>query len=287
MDITEKKLYASNAEDVDIRLNLIAVYRDVITECFTEDFASKREQSDQRQYNRQNDFYGLVHVARGACIVKTKTKTFPLQENDLLFVRRYESLQFENNVEGSLIFNLWFNLYKFDLPVNRVFFLPATEEEDQTVLRIISLLKEKNYISTALGNSLALTLLLEYCKNLGILESTSDKNKQLIEASLQYIDKHLSDETLSVSEVAAQFYICTKHFSNLFYRFMSISPKQYIIKARFEKAMYYLANTDKSVSKIAQELNFSSSAYFIHSFHRHFNITPMQYRTSCRQKTED
>ena len=55
-----------------------------------------------------------------------------------------------------------------------------------------------------------------------------------------------------------------------------------MITRRIDESKYLLAETDLSLSQIAQLLGFSSLSYFSQVFHRTQDISPKEYRQSQR-----
>ena len=72
------------------------------------------------------------------------------------------------------------------------------------------------------------------------------------------------------------------YLSHSFKREYNISPINYMISRRIEESKYLLAETDLSMSQIAQLLGFSSLSYFSQVFRRTQSISPMEYRKSTR-----
>ena len=73
------------------------------------------------------------------------------------------------------------------------------------------------------------------------------------------------------------------YLSHAFKREYGVSPINYMISRRIDESKYLLAETDLSLSQIAQLLGFSSLSYFSQVFHRTQGISPKEYRQN--QKT--
>ena len=56
------------------------------------------------------------------------------------------------------------------------------------------------------------------------------------------------------------------------------TPFEYLIEYRIEIAKKLLKSTKLSMTEVAQETGFSSSAYFSKIFKRECNMTPLEYR---------
>lgn len=111
------------------------------------------------------------------------------------------------------------------------------------------------------------------------------KNRQCA-AVKQYIDQHFK-ETLTLDQLAEMVHMNKYYLSHTFKKEYGVSPISYMITCRVEESKYLLAETDLSISQIAQLLNFSSPSYFSQVFHRSQTISPIEYRAGTRslQKT--
>ena len=72
------------------------------------------------------------------------------------------------------------------------------------------------------------------------------------------------------------------YLSHVFKREYGISPINYMISRRIDESKYLLAETDLSMSQIAQLLGFSSLSYFSQVFRKTNGISPMEYRQNSR-----
>ena len=95
----------------------------------------------------------------------------------------------------------------------------------------------------------------------------------------RYIDLHFK-EALTLEQLAEDAHMNKYYLSHAFKREYGISPINYMITKRIEESKYLLAETDLSMSQIAQLLGFSSLSYFSQVFRRTQATTPMEYRQS-------
>lgn len=93
----------------------------------------------------------------------------------------------------------------------------------------------------------------------------------------RYIDQHFK-EALTLDQLAEKGHMNKFYLSHAFKRVYGSSPINYMISKRIDESKYLLAETDLSMSQIAQLLGFSSLSYFSQVFRRTQNITPMEYR---------
>lgn len=91
---------------------------------------------------------------------------------------------------------------------------------------------------------------------------------------LDYIDAHLGNEvTLAELVDISQF-----HFGRLFKRSLGLSPYQYLLQQRVERAKTLLKCTDKPIVAIALECGFNSQSHLGRKFRQLTGITPKAYR---------
>jgi AraC-like DNA-binding protein len=97
----------------------------------------------------------------------------------------------------------------------------------------------------------------------------------------RYIDLHFK-ESLTLDQLAQEAHMNKYYLSHAFKREYGVSPINYMISRRIEESKYLLAETDLSMSQIAQLLGFCSLSYFSQVFRRSQNISPMEFRQSTR-----
>jgi AraC family transcriptional regulator len=140
-------------------------------------------------------------------------------------------------------------------------------------------LGSKLYIES-LSNILAIHLIRQYTAakpHLPIYEGGLPQ-RQLIQV-LDYIHAHL-DRNIKLSDLAALLDLSQFHFSHLFKQSIGISPYQYSIQQRIERAQQLLKQTDRSITEIALECGFNSHSHLSKQFRQLVGITPKAYRSS-------
>lgn len=68
------------------------------------------------------------------------------------------------------------------------------------------------------------------------------------------------------------------HFLRVFAQVVGMSPRQYLLRCRLERAAVRLQTTRESVSDIALESGFNDLSSFERLFKRHFSLSPRLYR---------
>lgn len=97
--------------------------------------------------------------------------------------------------------------------------------------------------------------------------------------TLTYIDRNLSSP-LSLDSLAGQACLSKFHFSRLFKQHIGLSPKQYCVCRRIEKARVLLGMPDHTISLTAYRLGFNDVTEFIRQFKKFVGVTPGVYRKS-------
>jgi AraC family transcriptional regulator len=92
-----------------------------------------------------------------------------------------------------------------------------------------------------------------------------------------YIDANL-DATLTIAELSEVLNLSPHHFSELFRRTIGLTPHQYVLKMRIERAMVLLQRTHQPIVTIAQQVGFQTQSHFTRIFRQHTQFTPKQYR---------
>ncbi len=111
--------------------------------------------------------------------------------------------------------------------------------------------------------------------------TTEFKHKGLTRTQLQqvldYIQTHL-DRDLSLAELAETLNLSPTYFATAFKQAIKVSPHQYVIQQRVERAKLMLSKTDLAISDIALQVGFSSQSHLTQQFKRLTGMTPKQIR---------
>jgi AraC family transcriptional regulator len=128
-----------------------------------------------------------------------------------------------------------------------------------------------------MANALAVHLLSRYSTRTPIIQNNSEGlQKQKLKQVIAYIDEYL-DRDLSLAELAAIVGLSTYHFARLFKKSTGISPHQYHIRCRVERAKQLLLAHELTIADIAQAVGFASQGHLNYHFKRFVGITPKAF----------
>lgn len=118
--------------------------------------------------------------------------------------------------------------------------------------------------------------------NQGVYDPREDER---IKKILAYIQESYG-EKITVEGMAQKAHISQRECYRLFQKGLDMSPVEYVISYRLQKAQEQLLESDKSILDIAVETGFGTSSYFGKIFRQSYGITPKEYRKLYRRGQE-
>jgi AraC family transcriptional regulator len=98
-----------------------------------------------------------------------------------------------------------------------------------------------------------------------------------LQQALGYINEHLAED-LSITAIADVLEMSQYYFSRLFKQSTGVSPYQYVMQQRIDRATYLLRKTSLSVAAIALQVGFANQNQFTIQFRKFIGLTPSNYR---------
>lgn len=102
---------------------------------------------------------------------------------------------------------------------------------------------------------------------------------------ISYIQNNLSKD-LPLAILAREAHLSKYHFCRTFKKYVGMSPRQFILHLRLERAKSLLVKEDFNISLAAIEAGFNDLSNFNKEFKRHIGVTPTTYRNTRRFKTQ-
>lgn len=156
------------------------------------------------------------------------------------------------------------------------------KEIDQLSERIVLEEAENRYAKDLMVHTLMVELMIILSRAIRgeweeSLRVKNGKAKELVAIAKQYMDENF-DQGITVSEAAAYVFLSQGYFTRAFRDDTGISPMNYLMKKRIEKACKLLQNNEIKVSAISLQSGFSSPQRFNVAFRKQMGMTPMEYR---------
>jgi AraC-like DNA-binding protein len=130
----------------------------------------------------------------------------------------------------------------------------------------------------SLTNALAVHLLRRYAACRPPTGAWSGGLSRLkLRRTTDYIEAHLEHELL-LTEIAAVARMSPAHFARLFRRATGLTPHQFIIVRRIERAKRLLTESRLPIIDIGRQVGFTDQSYFTAVFRKYVATTPKAYR---------
>ena len=194
-------------------------------------------------------------------------KVLHTKPGDVLFIPANLPYEVDYSTSESIVVNM----ESCDYPYPEKFNL---QEGSGVALMFSLLLKEwDTYHSANRAKSTIYNILEkigEYC--------AEDTENSTLNKCIHYMDAHFCDPDLDVKRVCEAGFISRSNLYRLFLSRFGISPKQYIIKQRLNKALKLLVGEEYSVKEISSLCGFSDDKYFSRIFKEKYGYSPSKLR---------
>lgn len=130
----------------------------------------------------------------------------------------------------------------------------------------------------SMATALSVHLLRRYSvRQQQIKNYTGGLPKYRLREAVNYINENL-DHNLTLAEVAASVQMSPHYFASLFKQSTGLTPHQYVMKCRIDKAKQLLLKRELTLVEICQQVGFQSQSHFTRVFREHTKTTPKVYR---------
>jgi AraC family transcriptional regulator len=93
----------------------------------------------------------------------------------------------------------------------------------------------------------------------------------------EYIDANLEDD-LSLADIAAVAELSQYHFARAFRRSVGVTPQQYVMQQRIERAKQLLADAELPLVEVSLRTGFKNQSHFTTLFRKFTSLTPKTWR---------
>ncbi|HEY9196452.1 MAG TPA: AraC family transcriptional regulator [Mucilaginibacter sp.] len=89
------------------------------------------------------------------------------------------------------------------------------------------------------------------------------------------------NQNITLDELADHACLSVNHLLRTFKQAFGVSPHQFLIQLRLQRAQLLLKSTDYSITEVVGLVGFECPSSFIRLFKTHYKITPLKYRQSA------
>lgn len=107
-------------------------------------------------------------------------------------------------------------------------------------------------------------------------DTPDPKHLNRLRSIMSYVQAHYTEE-ISLDDIAAHVNICKSECCRFFKKHMKMTIFDYLLSLRIQNSIPLLMNGE-TVTKIAETVGFSTSAYYGQIFKRYMGCSPSQYR---------
>ena len=122
-----------------------------------------------------------------------------------------------------------------------------------------------------------LQFILEMWKKGLVVENDTSGRNTVEKEMVSYIQQNYTG-TISLKEFGEQFHLSEKYISRYFKEHFHITLSQYVTYLRLEHAKQLLQDTDIPITEIAMQSGYQNVSYFIRSFKKTYEVSPLKYR---------
>ncbi len=246
------------------------------------------------------DFYGISYMVSGDRLIYSPTFTTIAQAGDMVFIPKnvyrrtsyisnepYERIliKFSDSMIEELLRTIGVTKFEELCQEHVIRFDKSTQTEIYGILREM----EKEWNSYNEYSELLLKGLLNKLIITGlrkrIISGTNminwEKKHDCLANAIKYIKIHLRNNP-SLEETAAHINISSSYLSKLFVNRLHTPYSAFVLNEKIALARKLLVESKLSMTEIAFESGFSSSAYFSDCFKRVMGTAPLQYRKQNR-----
>lgn len=102
-------------------------------------------------------------------------------------------------------------------------------------------------------------------------------NEMYVWYAMDYMKSHYS-EKIKISDLADYIGITRGYLTDSFKKFIHLSPQEFLLQLRMDRAVELLRDTELPVHKIAGQVGYDDPLTFSKRFNQRFGMSPTQYR---------
>ena len=252
-------------------------------------YCGKREKTINHVYGPEiRNHYLFVFVKKGNAVLHGENGDISFGDHDMLVMFPEKRVHYHALTEWSINYVGLYGKAVDDMMTqmgvtaeNPIIHINCFDE----IFKIFSDIYNISILPQSYKNDLEITkLIYEFFIHL-FSNQKNLSNIDLVYAAVRTIDLNYNS-SIKITDIASRFYITPVYLGKIFKERIGISPKQYIIKKRIERAKELLANTNLAVNEISNSVGYTDQLYFSRIFKVHCKLSPLEYRKNQKLNTD-
>lgn len=251
----------------------------------------------------RHENYETVYMKKGYAVFEIAGQPVPLGPNDIIIIKPMQyhkfivksesgcefivlNFKFENKIDGE------YSEVPLEDFLNFVssretgpYITLKVSQKNEIVVLLNRILKERDNVepgSEFLNYLLVMELFVLLSRALKMewensIKTKSPKLKELIGIAINFIHTNF-ERDISLGDIAKFVFLSPSYFTRAFKEETGMSPINYLLKIRIERAKELLTDTGLKISDIALNVGFSNQQRFNEMFKKFTCLTPLQYR---------
>ncbi len=136
---------------------------------------------------------------------------------------------------------------------------------------------EASFDDTPAGKTKCISLIFEMFSFLFENSNTSSR-EDLVDDVINII-KHNYEQRIGVGDIAEMLHINPCYLSRIFKEKVGVSPKEYLLTYKVNRAKELFERTDLGVAEVSRSVGFEDPLYFSRIFKKKAGVTPSEYKS--------
>ena len=234
--------------------------------------------------------YQINYITEGSGILETETDQFKVVPGSILILR--PGLWHRYKPDPNTGWNEHYIGFKGDFcshffqegffqSAKPIMYVGFQESMLKLFFEIIQLAKDEKTGHQQVSASITILMLSKILSVVRNQEFAGKSIERTIRKACLYFRENLN-KNVNIEQLAAELNVGYSYFRQMFKKYTGISPIQYHLSLRIQRAKDLLVSTDKSFKEIAIELGFESYFYFSRIFKDKTGNTPMEFKKENR-----
>ena len=209
----------------------------------------------------------LIYVTGGSVDFIINGEHITAKAGDVLYIPAGTPYKVEYSVGESIVVHFEYCSYQETENIS----LSNPSEVGLRFLHLMELWSSRHSVSQAKSIIYDILYKIENDRKLSIKEGSAA-------ACIHYMQEHFCDPDLDIEAVCSASFISVSSLQRAFTKYFGISPRQYLIELRMNRALELLKEDTHSVKEIAFLCGFSDEKYFSRAFKKRYGTPPSQLK---------